>query len=101
MSAMKRQLRADRALRDEAKRLLHADVAFLRADVRDKSIPARLVERVGDRVTDMADEAVMLADENRRVLGTGLAIGGLAVVAYLLRDQIRAGVEDVLDRVHR
>jgi hypothetical protein len=80
------QLREDRALRDAALALLHADIANLRANFSGKSISSRLIERIGDGAADVFDEAVEVAESHKGVLATLLA----AIVLWFARNPIIA-----------
>jgi hypothetical protein len=74
---LERQLREDRAL-------LQADVAHLRANLAGKSIPSRIVERIGDGAAEVFDEAVEVAESHKGALATLLA----AVVLWFARHPI-------------
>lgn len=93
-----RQLLEDRALRDAARGLVHSDVAFIRESMAARSIPARLADRVTDGARDIADEAVVVAEENRAVLTAGLALGALGLAAWVFRAPLKAGLDSVLHR---
>lgn len=74
----------DMALRDAALRLFKADLALVRVDLADRSIAARLSDRLGDATMDMLDEAVDYAEGNRGKVAAGIA----ALVLWFARGPI-------------
>lgn len=84
MSRLERQLAEDRALRDAALRLFQSDLALIQASVRERSVGARITDRVGDATMDMIDDAIDYADANRGKV----AAGALAVVLWFARGPI-------------
>lgn len=68
--ALERNLREDRLLRDAARALVDADIANLRATLAERSIPSRIADRIGEGATDVLDEAVAVADDNKGVIAT-------------------------------
>lgn len=88
MSGLYQQMQADLALRDAARALFDADLASVKADLAERSIGGRIIDRVTEAAADMADEATDMVGENAGPLaiGTGLAaaLGG----AWLFRDRI-------------
>ncbi|MGX7952539.1 hypothetical protein ACWPM1_08225 [Tsuneonella sp. HG249] len=72
---LERQLREDRMLRDAARAMVEADVAYLRANLAGRSIPNRIADRIGEGAQDAMDEAAELAEQHRGVLAA--AIGAL------------------------
>ncbi len=82
--ALDRQLREDRALRDAARALFQADVAHLRADLAGRSISSRIVDRIGEGATDVLEEAMEVADNNKGVIATLVA----AIVLWFARNPI-------------
>ena len=84
MSDLERQLAEDRVLRDAALALFKADLAFIRTDLREKGVGARLADRLGEGTRDMVDDAVDYAEAN-----TGkVAAGVLAVILWFARGPI-------------
>lgn len=71
MTELKARLHEDRQLRDAALRLFKADLEFIRADLRERSVGARVADRIGDSALDMVDEAVDYTIDNK---GTVAAI---------------------------
>lgn len=82
--ALARQLREDRALRDAARALFQADVAHLRADLAERSISERIVDRIGEGASDVLEEAMEVADNNKGVIATLVA----AIVLWFARNPI-------------
>lgn len=82
MSAeLERQLREDRMLRDAARAMLDADVAYLRSSLAGRSIPSRIADRIGEGATDALDEATEFAERHRGVVAGLLA----AVILWFAR----------------
>ena len=71
MSDLKMRLHEDRQLRDAALRLFKADLEFIRADLRERGVGARVADRIGGSARDMVDEAVDYTIDNK---GTVAAI---------------------------
>ena len=84
MSGLERRLAEDRALRDAALAVFKADLAFIRTDLREKGVGARLADRVGEGTRDMVDDAVDYAESN---VGK-VAAGVLAVILWFARGPI-------------
>jgi hypothetical protein len=84
MSKLDRQMAEDRALRDAALTLFKADLAFIRTDIREKGVGARLADRLGEGTRDMVDDAVDYAEAN----GGKVAAGALAVILWFARGPI-------------
>ena len=78
-----RHMHEDRLLRDAARALVDADIANLRADLTARSIPTRLMDRVSEGATDVLDEAVAVAEDNKGVIAA-LALVHLALVALVV-----------------
>lgn len=84
MSEFERRLAEDRALRDAALALFKADLAFVRNDLREKGVGARLASRMGEGTRDMLDDAVDYAGSNKGKLAALVA----AVVLWFARRPI-------------
>ena len=79
----KQQLIEDRALRDAARQVIDADIAFIKGDLAQRS----LGDRLKDRAEDGAIEAAEYADDHPdKMRIAAVATAGVAV--WLLRDQI-------------
>lgn len=78
---LERQLREDRMLRDAARAMVEADVAYLRASLAGRSIPNRIADRIGEGATDAMEEAAELAGEHRGILAAAVA----ALILWLAR----------------
>lgn len=95
MPDLQHQLREDRALRNAAKRLVKADVAFVKGDVAQKGIGSRIAGRAKEGAAGMAENTADYADENRAIVGTGVAIAIAAVVGWIFRDRLADAVYDL------
>lgn len=84
MSGLERKLEEDRAVRDAARRLVEADLAFVRGDVQDRSLARRAADGVSDTSLTFADRAVGYARAHPLVVSGGLA----AVLLFLLRNSL-------------
>lgn len=74
----------DRYLRDSARALLEADIEHLKADFTHKSLTERAVDRVLDGASDLYDEAVDMAEDNKGALAALIA----AVLVWFARNPI-------------
>jgi hypothetical protein len=81
---LERRLREDRALRNAAWALFEADIAHLRASLAGKSISSRIVDRIGEGASDVLDEAMEVADNNKGVIATLIA----AIVLWFARNPL-------------
>lgn len=64
---------ADRHLRDAAKELVVADFRNLKADLAARSVGARAVDRIAEGASDVYDEAMEVASDNRGALAAIVA----------------------------
>lgn len=78
---LEQRLREDRVLRNAAWALFEADIAHLRASLAGKSISSRIVDRIGEGASDVLDEAMEVADNNKGVIATLIA----AIVLWFAR----------------
>jgi len=69
-AALEHNLREDRLLRDAARALVDADIVQLKASLATRSIPTRIVDRIGEGATDVLDEAVAVADDHKGAIAT-------------------------------
>ena len=76
-----RQLREDRMLRDAARAMLDADLAYLKASLAGRSIPSRIADRIGEGAHDAMDEAAELATEHKGLIAAAVA----ALILWLAR----------------
>jgi hypothetical protein len=82
MSAiLERELREDRLLRDAARAIVEADIAQLKASLAERSIPERIGDKIGEGASDVLDEAIAVADENKGVVATLIA----AIILWFAR----------------
>ncbi|MFB0611361.1 hypothetical protein [Aurantiacibacter poecillastricola] len=92
MADLEYQLHEDRVLRDAAKRLVKADIAFVKGDMSQKGLGGRMADRAKDGAADIAENAAEYADTHRTEVGTGLAVGILALIAWIFRDRLADAV---------
>ena len=83
-AALEKQLLEDRAMRDAARAVFKADVAQVRASLAERSIPSRIVDRIGEGAADVLDEAIEAADSHKGVVATLIA----AIVLWFARNPI-------------
>ena len=81
---LERNMREDRLMRDAARALVDADIANLRADLAGRSIGTRIKDRLGEGASDVLDEAVAVAEDNKGVVA---ALVG-AIVLWFARHPI-------------
>ena len=77
MPDLRARMIEDRYLRDSAKALMRADVAHVKSDLAARGVAARAADRIKDGATDVYEEAVEVADNNRGVLVALVAALGL------------------------
>jgi len=92
MSRLDERLAEDRALRDAALALFKADLAFIRTDIREKGLGARLADRLGEGTRDMVDDAVDYAEAH----GGKVAAGAIAAILWLARGPIMDAIGRLL-----
>ncbi|KHL25994.1 hypothetical protein PK98_05405 [Croceibacterium mercuriale] len=95
MTAIDLKLAEDRALRDAAKRLLDADIAFIREDLGQRSAGGRVADRAADAALDIADDALNFAREHR----TAFVAVAAVIVAWFARRPICKGLSQLRDTV--
>lgn len=74
----------DKYLRESARALIEADIEHLKSDFSHKSLGERALDRVREGATDLYDEAMDVADDNRGALAALVA----AVVVWFARNPI-------------
>lgn len=84
MSNPEQRLAEDKALRDAALGLFKADLSLVRADLAERGIGQRIADRLGESTTDMLDEAIDYAEDNKGTVAAGIA----AVVLWFARGPI-------------
>lgn len=96
MAPGKNRLLQDRAMRDAARGNLTNDVSFLKQDVKEKGVAARLLDLGKDNARTMADGARGLADDNRGKMAGGAALAVAGLAAWIFRKPIMAAIDDLL-----
>lgn len=81
---LERQLRQDRAMRDQALALVKADVAHLKSDYSQKGLGERATDKIKTSANDIYGEAVDVASEHRGPLVALVA----ALVLWFARNPI-------------
>lgn len=84
MSDRRTRMLEDRYLRDSARALVEADIEHLKADFTHKSLTERAMDRVVEGASDLYDEAVEMAEDNKGALAALVA----AVVVWFARNPI-------------
>ncbi|WP_379550286.1 hypothetical protein [Qipengyuania sp. DGS5-3] len=84
MNDLRAQMVEDRALRDAAKALLDADVENVREDFSSKSLALRAKDRVTEGASEVYEEAVGVAGDNKGALIAIIA----ALVMWFARNPI-------------
>lgn len=92
MANLAQQLAERRNLRNSAKRLLSADVEYLKHDVRDESVPARMFRRAGISAQGVAN----YASDHKVALGIAAGVAVSAAVAWHYRDCIEQLIDGAL-----
>lgn len=87
------QLREDRMLRDAALGLVKADIAHIRGDLSTKGFGTRIFDRVTEGASDILEEAVEIAGDNKGILGVVVA----AVLIWVASSPLAALLSDVDD----
>ncbi len=96
MSNARIRMLEDRHLRNSAKALVEADIAHLRADLAERSIGTRAADRIAEGASEVYDEAVEVASDNKGALAAIVA----ALVLWFARHPILEAVfgDDAGDR---
>ena len=84
MSKLEQQFLEDRALRNAAKALLDADIERVKADLDDRSVGKRALDRAKDGAAEVFEKASDSASSNSGILA--LLIG--AIVLWFARNPI-------------
>lgn len=95
MADLESDLRQDRALRNAAKRLVKADLGFLKGDVAEKGLGGRIADRAKDGAAGIAESAADFAGENKLQVGTGLVVAAAAFAGWIFRDRLGDAIYDL------
>lgn len=87
------QLKEDRALRDAARALFLTDLQLIRQDVKERGVAQRLADRLGEGASDMMEDAVDYAADNRGLIGAAM----VAAILWFARGPILRFFDDELD----
>lgn len=92
MSLVATQLKRDRETRDAAKAALDARLTQVRTDLEARGVGGRIADKVVEDATDVALEAVDVAETHK-----GVVVGTLlAIVAWIFRDPLVAWIKSVI-----
>lgn len=84
MSDRRSRMIEDRHLRNSARALVEADIAHLKADLAERGIGARAADRIAEGASEVYDEAVEVAGDNKGALAAIVA----ALVLWFARNPI-------------
>lgn len=84
MSALRIRMLEDRHLRNSAKALVEADIAHIKSDLAERGLGARAADRIADGASEVYDEAVEVASDNKGALAALIA----ALVLWFARNPI-------------
>ena len=84
MSALRIRMLEDRHLRNSAKALVEADIAHIKIDLAERGLGARAADRIADGASEVYDEAVEVASDNKGALAALIA----ALVLWFARNPI-------------
>lgn len=73
MSGLREQMLEDRHLRDAARALVEADIENLRADLASRTIGERAIDRITEGASEVYEEAMEVAADNKGALAAILA----------------------------
>lgn len=96
MADLERELQEDLMLRNAAKRLVKADIGYLKGDMAEKGVGGRVADRAKDGAADIAENAADYADTHRAQVGTGIAVAIVALLGWIFRDRLADAVYDML-----
>ena len=96
MAIGKNRLLEDRALRDAARGNLTHDVTFLKQEVKDKGVGARLLDMSTDNAQTIAAGARDLAEDNRGKMAGGAALAIAGIAAWIFRKPIMAAIDELI-----
>ena len=88
------QLGEFRAMREEAWRIVKADLDRLRGDLADRGIGERIKDKIGEEAHEAWDYTVDVAAQNKGVVAATVA----ALIAWLLRGPIGDALSSLLGR---
>lgn len=84
MSALRECLEEDRLARDAAKAIALADFQRVKADLSARGVGGRIADAVSEEASELSEEVIQLAEENKAVVGGVIA----ALILWLARGPI-------------
>ncbi|MXO71721.1 hypothetical protein [Alteraurantiacibacter buctensis] len=97
MSPMKRRLIEDRAMRDEARGVVRAQVAWFKAGAGEPGFANHVIATASDYAHTVADGAAEFVHDNKGKLSGGVAVAALGLAAFLFRDRLGDLVQGMID----
>lgn len=97
MSPMKRRLIEDRAMRNEARGVVKAQVAWFKAGANEPGFTSHVIATATDYAANVADGAAEFVHDHKGRLSGGLALAVLGLSAWLFRDRLGDLVHGMLD----
>jgi hypothetical protein len=84
VSDLEHRLAEDRMLRDAALDLFKADLALIRADLKERGVGARVADRIGESTLEMVDDAADYAEHHKGTVAATIA----AIILWFTRGPI-------------
>lgn len=84
MSSLRDRLEEDHLARDAAKAIMLADFERVKADLSMRGVGGRIADTISEEASEMSEEVIALAEENKAVIGGVVA----ALVLWLSRGPI-------------
>ncbi|MEX0342721.1 MAG: hypothetical protein AB3N06_09045 [Erythrobacter sp.] len=84
MSDRRTRMIEDQYLRDSARALVEADIEHLKSDFANKTLGERAIDRMREGATDLYEEAIDVAEDNKGALAALVA----AIVVWFARNPI-------------
>lgn len=84
MSDRRTRMLEDKYLRDSARALVEADIEHLKSDFANKTLGERAIDRMREGATDLYEEAIDVAEDNKGALAALIA----AIVVWFARNPI-------------
>ena len=94
MTWRQERMREDRHIRDAARALVEADIKNLRADLSARSIGERAVDRLAVGASEVYEEAIEVAADNKGALMAIVAALGLWFARHPILDAVLGEPED-------
>ena len=86
MSALEKQVLAEKASRNAVRQRFDARLALVREDLETRSVPGRVADKVGQEARSAIDEAIAVAQENKTVIAGTIAALAVWIFSNSLLD---------------